>query len=112
MIIFTQGDDNINLTMYFTDSTGAKINLSGAAFETRFKGIGGRDVVIPNGQHTPDVDQVNNIGKCVINLLQANTQACEPGDTKDIVTKVVQSGVTLYYHGKGLAQVLPKSPQE
>ena len=111
MIIFTQGDDNFNMTMTATDADGNAVDLTGATFETRLLGTQGRVVSVPNAQHTADADQVTNKGKYTINLLAANTNACAPGDTKDIVTKVTIGTTTISYHGKGILQVLPKDPQ-
>jgi hypothetical protein len=109
-IIFTQGDDQITITMQLKDENNAGISLTGATFETKIKGAVQTFVTIPNDQHTADPDQTTNKGKFTMTMTAAQTGACKPGDTKEIVTKVVQSGVTIYYHGRDLLQVLPKTP--
>lgn len=109
MISFTQGDDGILLNMTATDGDGTLVDLTGATFVTQIKGPGADLVTIPNGQHTIK-NQTTHRGEYTITLLTANTSASGVGDYKDIVSKIVIAGVTVYYHGNGIVRVQPAPP--
>ena len=108
MIAFTQGDDAIIINLTAQDGSGNAIDISGATFETQILGASKSLVVIPNSQHT----LVNaSLGKFQFTMTAAQTLACAPGQTKDITTKIISGGKTIYYHGFGALSVYAEAPQ-
>jgi hypothetical protein len=110
MIEFTQGD-TATLSMIAQDGNGNTINLTGASFSTQIKGNDpGMIAVIPNSQHTPDPDQINNTGQFTMQLLQTDSQACGIGAGKDILTQITIGSTIVFYRGVGILTVLAPVP--
>lgn len=110
MIKFTQGDTP-TLTLTATTNCGVdKLDLTGATFESYFKGPNNTTITIPNSQHTADPDQVVNKGKYLLALTSGNTLAIAAGERKEIITKITIGGVITYFHGKNIVTVLPNTP--
>lgn len=104
MIVFTQGDE-IEL-----DLECQNFDLTGATLTTYMKAADGSTVSFPNGQHTIDPDQDTNRGKFKLDLSSDDTGSVGAGSAKEIITKVVQSSTTMYFHGRGVLTVLPAKP--
>ncbi len=106
MIVFTQGDTAL-LSLQATDGSGNPVNISGATFTTLIKGPNGVIASFPNSQHTivsaPD-------GTFTLALSTADTANCGLGDNKEIITKIVISSSTVYFHGPNTLNVLPPVP--
>jgi len=107
MITFTQGDTaTLNLTAQ-DGTTGAPFDITGATFTSYILGPGGVVVSFPNSQHTI---VTANLGQFTLALGTTDTAACNVGPNKDILTKIVQSGSTIYFRANGIVQVLPPVP--
>ncbi len=109
MITFTQGDTP-TLVLYAQDGDGNLMDLSGAVFTTQILSDQKAKLTIANAAHTADSNQTTHKGKFTIALTADDTQKCGIGSGKDIVTKIVQSGGTVYLHGSGILTVLPNFP--
>lgn len=109
MLKFTQGDTAV-LNLTAKTSASIPFDLTGATLTSYIKGPNGDTVSFPNGQHTIDPDQVTNKGKYTLALTSDNTLSVGEGDNKAVITKVVQSGNTLYFHGTGILTVLANTP--
>jgi hypothetical protein len=99
MISITQGDA-LPLTLICKNH-----DLTGATVTTIFPGKNGHDVVIPSGQHAVDADQTANKGKVVCTVTATDTVKILDGDGQNMITKVVQSGTTIHFHGQGILTV-------
>jgi hypothetical protein len=108
IIGFSQGDDQIVLNLVAQDGQGNPVDIAGATFETQILGFSRTVVVVPNGQHAI-VDATT--GKFQVTLTAAETAACSNGQGKDITTKIVIAGQTIYYHGFGILTVNAEAPQ-
>lgn len=109
-IAFSQGDDEVVLNLRCVDGNNVPIDISAATnFATQIMGPEGELVSIPTGQHAI-VDGPN--GEFSVTLTSDQTGGCATGQNKDIVTQVVDAGVTLYYHGSGILTVNAGAPTQ
>jgi hypothetical protein len=109
MIKITQGDTAV-LNFTATDGQGAPIDLTGASFTTTMVGLDGAIVSFPNNQHVANPDQVNFRGQFTLTLSIDDTMQLRPNNFKDVVTQIVQSASTIYYHGNNILSVLVPIP--
>lgn len=105
----TQGDTPL-LDLEAQNGKNEPVDLTGATLTTYFRLLQGNTIAIPNSQHTINPDQVLNKGQFTLALTAPNTTAITEGEHKEIITKVVQGGSTLYFHGPGLITVLSPIP--
>lgn len=108
MLRFTQGD-RLSLPLIAENKDGP-IDLTGATFQTTFKGVGSF-IVIPNSQHTADPDQVNKKGYFTVALTKQNTQSIAADVNKDIITTLSFDDQTVHVHGFGILTVYENKPQ-
>lgn len=106
MIQFTQGDTAV-LNLTAEDGSGNPVDISGAVFTTQIKGPNGVVVSFPNSQHTI-VSAAT--GQFQLSLSASDTNSCGLGANKEIVTKIVQGGSTIYFHGIAILTVNPPVP--
>lgn len=99
MITISQGDE-LTLTLTCTNH-----DLTGATLTTKLKASDCTDVEIANSAHTINPNQVTNKGKFTVNLTAADTAKLQTGEGLSIITKIVQSGKTIHFHGIGVLNV-------
>lgn len=105
---FTQGDTPI-LVLKAVDSDGDPVDITGATLTTYIKGPTGSNVIIPNSQHTI-TDGLN--GEYEVALTSDDSEACQAGANKEVITKSVLLDNTIHYHGVGILTVLVPLPIE
>ena len=108
MIAFTQGD-TATLQLTAQDGNGNPINISGATFTTYILGNEGIVATFPNSQHS--IVSASN-GQFTLALGTGDTTQCGSGNNKEILTKIVQGGSTVYYRGIGILTVYPPVPTQ
>lgn len=109
IITITQGDTaTLELTCVAGDVK-APFTLTGATMTTEIKKSDGTIVTFPNGQHTPNADQTAHKGEFTLALANTDTADLMTG-TREVLTKVVISGVTTQFHGTGVLLVKSSSP--
>ena len=86
-------------------------DLTGATLETRLLKADGTDLVLDNTKHTIAASQevAANTGKVSLTIDDSESVFLKIGDNLNILTKVVQSGEPLYFHGKKALKVLKNS---
>lgn len=109
MIQFTQGD-TATIQLIATDAVGNRIDLTGAIFETFFRGPQGTEISFPNDQHTANPDQVIHRGEFTLALTSDDTDSIPFGLYKEIVTQITISTTVIYYHGFNICNVLSPIP--
>lgn len=106
-ITITQGDAP-TLTLYATDGNGNPVNLTGATFSTQILGPNGvGPVTFGNAQHAI-VNAAD--GEFTLTLAASDTPNLGIGANKDILTQITIAGVSTYYWGRGILQVMPSTP--
>ncbi len=111
---FTQGDTpTLNLEANVGEDT--PYDLTGAVFTSYLKSTDDTAVppnilTIPNAQHTADPDQAANRGKFTLALTAADTALIKAASGHELVTRVVQGGNTIYFHGRNLITVYKNTP--
>ncbi len=103
---FSQGDV-VTLNLNVTDGLGNPINLTGATFSTQILGPTGVIAVFGNSQHTI-VTAAD--GTFTLALSTSDTQACNNGNNKDVLTTVTIGGSPIIYRGIGILNVYPPVP--
>ena len=106
MITITQGDSAL-LQLQAVDGNGNPVNITGASFTTLIKGPNGVIASFPNAQHAI-VSAAN--GQFSLALATTDTPNCGLGANKEIITLIVASGNTTYFHGPNQLTVLPAVP--
>lgn len=109
MIKITRGDD-VTIVLTAKNGEGVAVDLTGATFTTYVKSETGDTVSFANSKHTADPDQVANLGKFRLQLESTDTERLAPGEGKEILTKIVQSARSVYFHGRKILTVLPNQP--
>lgn len=100
----TQGDA---LPLLFRAKHAANYHdLTGATLETRIPKNNSQDLVIPNGQHTIDPDQVTNRGKFTVTVTAEQSAQLMASGSLSVVTKITQGGQIIHNHGQGVLEVL------
>lgn len=106
MITFTQGDTaTLNLTAQ--DGSGNPFNITGATLTSYILGAQGDVQTFSNSQHAIVSGPA---GTFTLTLATTDTANCGVGAPKDIVTKVVQTGSTIYFRASGILTVYPPIP--
>ncbi len=111
MITITQGDDDVVLTFTATDGSGAAVDITGAVFESYVRAADGSTITFDDDKHDAAADQVTNKGKFTLTLDSDDTESLPAGRGKEIVTKVVVGGQTIFYHGTSMLNVLSPLPE-
>lgn len=110
MLRITQGDGSVVFNFTAVNNL-IPVNLTGATFQTTIKGPSAVNITFPNSQHTANPDQVNHTGQFTLTLAPGDTNrlALSPPN-HEVVTKIVISGVTIYFHGMDILTVQPNVP--
>lgn len=105
----SQGD---TVTFQFTarNGLGQAVDLTGAVFTTFIQGPLNVPVSFPNSQHTAAPNQVTNKGMFTLDLSAMDTASLALGRDLEIVTQIVISASTVYYHGENILTVLQNVP--
>lgn len=109
MLRITQGDTVVfNLT---AKNAGATVDLTGAVFTTTIRGPGGLIRTFANGQHTANPNQTTHKGEFTLTLSALDTASLPVWAGLEILTKIVISAATVYFHGADILTVQSNEPQ-
>lgn len=109
IITITQGDTaTLQLESVVGDAK-APLDLTGATFTTEIKKNDGTIATFANGQHTANADQTGHRGQFTLALTSSDTTTLMLG-SREVLTKVVISGVTTQFHGVAILSVLSSLP--
>lgn len=109
-ITISQGDTAELELLATTGPDEIPFDLTGATLTTFIRGPIGAVVSFPNSQHTINSNQSTNRGQFSLSLSSDDTEELAIGPYREIITEVVQSSSTIYFHGFGVLTVLPNVP--
>jgi hypothetical protein len=108
---FTQGDDFIAFLTAVNGNDGSPIDLTGASFQTIIRESNGNgNLLIPNGQHEANADQVNFRGQFTLTLANADTLLCGLGAHKELLTIITIGTTSVMFRAFNSLQVYPATP--